>query len=52
MTDEAKPQLTKSEQMLNEIQRLEQALQTAAGGQDEQVQAALASMKAILAPAS
>jgi hypothetical protein len=42
---------TKSERLLTEIQNLEQALQTAAGGKDEAVQDALAKMRAILQPA-
>lgn len=43
---------TKSQAMLEELANLKAALQTAAGGLDEQVQTIVGRMEAILQPAS
>lgn len=43
---------TKSQAMLEELDKLKAALQTAAGGMDENVQAIVARMEEILQPAA
>ena len=47
MSEEVKP---KGQALREELDNLKQALQTAAGGMDEQVQAIVARMEAVLAP--
>ena len=49
MSEEVKP---KSQILREELENLKMALQTAAGGMDESVQAIVARMEAVLAPAA
>lgn len=49
MSEEVKP---KAQILREELDNLKMALQTAAGGMDEQVQAIVARMEAVLAPAA
>lgn len=51
MSDDASKTPTKAEQLRQELANLRAALQTAAGGMDEQVQAIVGRMEAILQPA-
>lgn len=52
MSDTPQAQPSKAETMRALIDRLEQALQVAAGGKDENVQAVLQEMKTVMAPAA
>lgn len=51
MSDDASKTPTKAEQLRQELANLRAALQTTAGGMDEQVQAIVGRMEAILQPA-